>query len=159
MNHANFFHAKRQVRAKYFQSHLNWWNIFWQVFFSLAYVWLVQGLPAGPYQNPLGSPQQEYQYQYQYQPRYYYYSPNSDGLSRPVVYPQLGMSPEYHNLVYNYVASMAGNENPPQVSQSVREYSNVECKADVFAIESPEIPFRRFLSTKFNQIEITFLRK
>ncbi|KAL0266422.1 UNVERIFIED_CONTAM: hypothetical protein PYX00_008958 [Menopon gallinae] len=47
-----------------------------------------------------------------YQPRtLQYFQPND--LSRPIIYPQLGMSPEYHNLVYKYITDFAGTEHPP----------------------------------------------
>lgn len=38
-------------------------------------------------------------------------------LSQPERVPELGLTPRYHSLVYDYIRQMAGNHPPTQVSK------------------------------------------
>lgn len=94
-----------------------------QILFSLASIVLIQGYPTDQYyynHNNHRNIVPERQILYELPTQTYYYQPRDglsrpvNGISRPVYYPQLGMSPQYHNLVYNYITDYAGNQKPAQ---------------------------------------------
>lgn len=91
-----------------------------QILLGLTGLTLINGYPTNQYYYDRRSIVQppERQYLYELPPQTVYYYPRNADLNRPVYYPQLGMSPQYHNLVYNYVTDFAGNQKPAEVPVS-----------------------------------------
>lgn len=78
---------------------------------------LVRSFPLDEYyvnyeRSPTG---QSYVYRYQPEPSSYYRQLRSD-INKPMYVPGLGMKPQYHNLVFDYVKSFGGTEPPTFVN-------------------------------------------